>query len=151
MSIDDQRYIGLSKHATDMRPIEENCPCPTCSSGMSRALLNHTVTLETAAAHGGLPCKMPDGRSLILRIYTAVTQHNLVFQARVMGGAREAIINGTFPQYLKDFFATYYGDGGYPEWCVNALRSVGVDLLEGRPDAKIIHGDGAKWEYSDAA
>ena len=68
-----------------------------------------------------------------------------------MGSAREAIINGTFPQYLKQFFANYFGDAGYPEWCVNALQSVGVDLLEDRPDIKVISGDGAKWEYSDAA
>ena len=68
-----------------------------------------------------------------------------------MGGAREAIMNGSFPQYLKDFFANYFGDVGYPEWCVNALRSVGVDLLEGRAEAKVVPGGGAKWEYSDAA
>ncbi|KAI1794060.1 tRNA-guanine transglycosylase [Ganoderma leucocontextum] len=123
--------LRLGKHSKDMRSIEEGCPCPTCSSGMTRALLNHTATLETAAAH-------------------AITQHNLVFQARIMGGAREAIMNGTFPQYLKHFFANYFGDAGYPEWCVNALRSVGVDLLEDRPDIKVIPGDGAKWEYSDA-
>ncbi|KAI0743514.1 tRNA-guanine transglycosylase [Daedaleopsis nitida] len=124
--------LRLKKHVTDMRPIEEGCPCPTCASGTTRAFLNHTATLETAAAH-------------------AITQHNLVFQARVMGGAREAIMAGTFPQYLKDFFATYFGDVGYPEWCVNALRSVGVDLLEGHAEAKVVPGGGAKWEYSDAA
>ncbi|KAI0355553.1 Queuine tRNA-ribosyltransferase [Trametes cingulata] len=124
--------LRLSKHATDMSTIEEGCPCPTCASGISRAILHHNATLETATAH-------------------AITQHNLVFQARVMGGARDAIINGTFPDYLKTFFANYFGDAGYPEWCVNALRSVGVDLLEGRPDVKVISGDGAKWEYSDAA
>ena len=45
-------HKGLSKHAKDMRTIEDGCPCPTCSSGMSRALLNHTVTLETSTAHG---------------------------------------------------------------------------------------------------
>lgn len=75
--------------------------------------------------------------------------HNLVFQSRLMGGARDAIIAGTYPDYLKTFFATYFGDKGYPEWCVNALRDVGVDLLEGRPDVKVIHGDGAKWERAD--
>ncbi|KAI0645617.1 tRNA-guanine transglycosylase [Trametes meyenii] len=125
-------FTGLSKHASDMRPIEEGCPCPTCSSGVSRAILHHNATLATATAH-------------------AITQHNLVFQARVMGGARDAIINGTFPDYLGRFFADYFGDAGYPEWCVNALRSVGVDLLEGRPGAQVVLGDGAKWEYSDAA
>lgn len=65
-----------------------------------------------------------------------------------MGRARDAIINGTFPDYLKTFFADYYGEKGYPEWCVNALRSVGVDLLEGR-DTNVIPGDGAKWDRAE--
>lgn len=77
---------------------------------------------------------------------TAVTLHNLVFQAQLMGRARDAIIDGTFPAYLKSFFAEYFGTKGYPEWCVNALRSVGVDLLEGREDAKVVGGGGAVWE-----
>lgn len=67
-----------------------------------------------------------------------------------MGRAREAIINGTFPDYLRSFFAHYFGDAGYPEWCVNALRTVGVDLLEGM-DIPLIPGSGAKWEYADAS
>ncbi|PSR81164.1 hypothetical protein PHLCEN_2v6499 [Hermanssonia centrifuga] len=66
-----------------------------------------------------------------------------------MGLAREAIVNGTFPEYLKSFFWNYFGDKGYPEWCVNALRSVGVDLLEGRPDIKVVGGGGAKWDRAD--
>lgn len=67
-----------------------------------------------------------------------------------MGGARDAILNGVFPDYLKKFFADYFGDDGYPEWCVNALRSVGVDLLEGRVNAKLQVGSGAKWERDGA-
>lgn len=65
-----------------------------------------------------------------------------------MGRARTAIIDGTFPQYLRSFFAEYFGDSGYPEWCVNALRTVGVDLLE-NTDVKVLPGQGAKWEYAD--
>ncbi|KAF4563319.1 Queuine tRNA-ribosyltransferase catalytic subunit 1 [Pleurotus pulmonarius] len=122
--------LKLQKHNKDMGPIDENCPCPTCTSGTSRAMLHHIVTLETAAAH-------------------ALTQHNIVFQAQLMGRARDAIMAGTFPDYLRTFFKTYFGGDGYPEWCVNALRSVGVDLLENM-DAKVVPGDGAKWEYSDA-
>ncbi|KDQ57475.1 hypothetical protein JAAARDRAFT_35187 [Jaapia argillacea MUCL 33604] len=124
--------LKLSKHATELGPIDDRCPCPTCRDGVSRAMLHHIVTLETVAAH-------------------AVTQHNITFQARVMGGARDAILQGTFPTYLRTFFANYFGEDGYPEWCVNALRSVGVDLLEGKPEAKVVQGDGAKWEYSDAS
>jgi queuine tRNA-ribosyltransferase len=121
--------LRLGKHATEFRPIDEACPCPTCRDGTSRAMLHHIATQETAGAH-------------------ALTQHNVVFQAQVMGRARDAIMNGTFPDYLRSFFASYFGDVGYPEWCVNALRSVGVDLLEGKRIATL-PGDGAKWEYSD--
>ncbi|KAF9241608.1 tRNA-guanine(15) transglycosylase-like protein [Melanogaster broomeanus] len=94
--------IRLKKHANSMDRIDDNCPCPTCSSGTSRAMLHHIVTIETAGAHGS-----------------------------VMGGARDAIMEGRFPDYLRTFFKNYFGDQGYPEWCVDALRSVGVDLLTG--------------------
>ncbi|KAF9465036.1 tRNA-guanine(15) transglycosylase-like protein [Collybia nuda] len=120
--------LRLSKHAKDFNPIDEACPCPTCESGTSRAMLHHIVTHETAAAH-------------------ALTLHNVTFQAQVMGRARTAIMEGTFPDYLHSFFANYFGDVGYPEWCVNALRSVGVDLLEGK-DINVVPGQGAKWEYA---
>ena len=87
----------------------------------------------------------------ILTLRLAVTQHNLVFQARLMGKAREAIINNTFPSFLKTFFANYFGDQGYPKWCIDALRTVNVDLLDGRDNIKIREGDGAKWEYAEAS
>jgi len=123
--------LKLSKHANDLAPIDESCPCPTCTGKTSRAILHHMVTHETAAAH-------------------ALTLHNITFQAQVIGRARAAIIAGTFPEYLRSFFADYFGDAGYPEWCVNALRSVGVDLLENAPNVKVVLGNGAKWEYAVA-
>jgi queuine tRNA-ribosyltransferase catalytic subunit len=107
------------------------------------------VTLETATAHGLSIWRLCI--VIILTIDAAITQHNIVFQARVMGGARDAIIEARFPAYLRTFFANYFGNEGYPEWCVNALRSVGVDLLEGNSNAKVLKGDGAKWEYSDVS
>jgi len=121
--------LRLSKHSRDLRPIDDICPCPTCCDGTSRATLHHIITHETAAAH-------------------ALTLHNIAFQAQVMSRARSAILDGTFPAYLRSFFAEYFGDAGYPEWCVNALRSVGVDLLENH-DIKTIPGSGIKWEYAD--
>ena len=59
---------------------------------------------------------------------------------------REAVTSHFHPE--KSFFAEYFGDVGYPRWCVDALRSVGVDLLEGREGVPIIEGNGAKWEYA---
>ena len=81
----------------------------------------------------------------------AITQHNVVFQASVMGKVRDAIISGTFPEFLRSFFATYFGGEsgpGYPRWCVDALRSVGVDILEGLQNPKVVDGGGANWEYA---
>ncbi|EJD03313.1 Queuine tRNA-ribosyltransferase [Fomitiporia mediterranea MF3/22] len=142
--------LRLAKHAKDLQPIDRECPCPTCAGGMTRAFLHHLVAEETVAAH-------------------AVTQHNITFQAQLMGRARDAIVAGTFPDFLRTFFRTYFDTDFrstvaatqkpmsgediasgpvYPKWCVDALRSVGVDILEGVPNAKIIDGGGAKWEYA---
>ena len=69
-----------------------------------------------------------------------------------MGQARTAILKDRYPAYLQTFFSKYYREGGYPEWCVNALNSVGVDLLEGLSEAersgRISRGKGAAWEYA---
>ncbi|TDL24234.1 tRNA-guanine transglycosylase [Rickenella mellea] len=122
--------LRLAKNALDLNIIDDDCPCPTCHSRMSRAHLHHLVTIETVGAH-------------------AITQHNIVFQARVMGRARDAIMDGKFPEYLRSFFANYYGNDGYPRWCVDALRSVGVDLLHGVDNPKVVDDNGAKWDYAD--
>lgn len=67
-----------------------------------------------------------------------------------MAGARDAILRDQFPEYIRKFFAAYFGQDPYPKWCVDALRSVGVDLLVGdRSEHPIVDGSGAKWEYSD--
>ena len=93
-----------------------------------------------------------------------------------MGRARDAIVAGNFPDFLRSFFRTYYSvdrstkkntkknrkgsksdteesnedqvDVIYPKWCVDALRTVGVDLLEGVTNAKVVDGSGAKWDYA---
>lgn len=78
-----------------------------------------------------------------------------------MGLARDAILNNTFPTYIRTFFDNYFilpstVDNDvptvvYPNWCVDALRSVGVDLMEATEGSanrvrKVKQGNGAKWE-----
>lgn len=116
---------------------------------MSKAYLHHLITVETVAAHGKLaPTTAPRIPNWHILFLEAVTQHNIVFQAQVMSRARDAIMAGTFPAYLRSFFGRYFAGSGYPRWCVDALRSVGVDLLEGLEDAKVVDDNGAKWEYA---
>ncbi|KAF8326671.1 tRNA-guanine transglycosylase [Cantharellus anzutake] len=134
LTFDGPLNLKLTRHAKSFIPIDEDCPCPTCRNRVSRAQLHHLASHDTVGAH-------------------ALTQHNVVFQARLMAGARKAIYSDTFPNFIRSFFSRYFGgpDDGYPKWCVDALKSVGIDLLEGEEGAtrRVVEGDGAKWEYSD--
>jgi queuine/archaeosine tRNA-ribosyltransferase len=57
--------------------------------------------------------------------------HNVHYQLNLMRLAREAIIEDRYPQFVKDFFSKLYSGEKekLPRWAVDALRSVGVDLL----------------------
>lgn len=60
-----------------------------------------------------------------------LTIHNVHYQLNLMGQARKAIKEDRYPEFLHKFFSTLY-DGQkdqYPQWAVDALRTVGVDLL----------------------
>ncbi len=72
----------------DFRPVEEGCPCYTCTT-FTRAYLHHLFRAEE------------------LLVYTLTTIHNLSFLIRLVEGAREAILRGTFDEYRKAFLERY--------------------------------------------
>jgi queuine/archaeosine tRNA-ribosyltransferase len=56
--------------------------------------------------------------------------HNVHYQLNLMKNVRQAILDDRYPDFLRGFFSKLYDDKNkYPEWAVNALRGVGVDLL----------------------
>jgi queuine/archaeosine tRNA-ribosyltransferase len=58
--------------------------------------------------------------------------HNVHYQLALMRSVRQSIIEDRFPALIKQFFADRH-DGNktkYPDWAVEALLTVGVDLLE---------------------
>jgi queuine tRNA-ribosyltransferase len=69
---------GRWKHARE--PIMEDCPCPACAGGYSRAYLHYLFAARELTA---------------LRL---VTLHNLTFIARLMADLRAAIAAGTLAQ-----------------------------------------------------
>ncbi|XP_003741429.1 queuine tRNA-ribosyltransferase catalytic subunit 1 [Galendromus occidentalis] len=103
--------LHRSVYAEDFRPIEENCPCNTCTN-YTRAFLHHTVRRETVACH-------------------LVSVHNVNFQMRLMSSIREAIIEDRFPQFIRKFMKKAYPNGIYPAWIVAALAKVNVNLSAG--------------------
>ncbi|KAI9710280.1 MAG: hypothetical protein M1820_002774 [Bogoriella megaspora] len=106
-------------YATDFGPIDPECDCTCCRTegdgglGITRAYIYHVAAKETAGAH-------------------LLTMHNVHFLLHLMGQVREAIIQDQYPAFLKAYFAKLYSGEKekYPGWAVDALKGVGVDLLE---------------------
>ena len=77
-----------AQHAEDNAPIEEGCACKTCTN-YSRAYLRHLFQT---------------GEFLGLHL---ATFHNIFFFQQFMREARQAIIDGHFAQWQRDFLAGY--------------------------------------------
>ena len=77
-----------AQHAEDNAPIEEGCACKTCTN-YSRAYLRHLFQT---------------GEFLGLHL---ATFHNIFFFQQFMREARQAIIEGHFAQWQRDFLAGY--------------------------------------------
>ncbi|KAG9301268.1 hypothetical protein G9A89_012651 [Geosiphon pyriformis] len=102
--------LKSTKFAMDFSPIEENCNCVTCKS-YTRAYIHTLATRETVGCH-------------------LITLHNLSYQLRLMESIRQAIIEDSYPLFVQKFFKDLFrGRDNYPEWAVNALRSLNIDLL----------------------
>ncbi|XP_059607933.1 queuine tRNA-ribosyltransferase catalytic subunit [Phlebotomus argentipes] len=94
--------------AKDHRPIDEQCSCSTCRS-YTRSYLHHIVTVEPAGA-------------------SILSVHNVAFQLRLMSDIREAIQQDKFPDFVKDFMKEHFEGREVPQWIIDALRSVDVEL-----------------------
>ena len=63
-----------------------------------------------------------------------LTMHNVWYQLNLMREVREAIVADAFPAFIRRFFADLHPSrADYPDWAVDALRGVNVDLLAEAP------------------
>ena len=72
----------------DHAPLDAACGCPTCTGGYTRAYLHHLVRQKEMA-----------GSMLI-------SQHNVWYLLDLMRRAREAIIAGTYADFVSDWMAS---------------------------------------------
>jgi len=79
--------IRNARYREDERPVDEACACPTCRA-FSRAYLRHLFQ---------------NHEPLALRLASV---HNLHYYLDLTGGAREALLKGTFSEYYKEFYET---------------------------------------------
>ena len=78
-----------ARFAHDHAPLDAACGCPTCTGGYTRAYLHHLVTPE---GDGSAPCSSP--------------MHNVWYLLDLMRRAREAIIAGTYADFVSDWMAS---------------------------------------------
>jgi len=79
--------IRNARYREDERPVDEACACPTCRT-FSRAYLRHLFQ---------------NGEPLAMRLASV---HNLHYYLELVGGARGALLKGTFSEYYKEFHET---------------------------------------------
>ena len=79
------------KYAHDFSPLDDECDCYTCRN-FSRAYLRHLAIT---------------GEILGARLFS---WHNLRFTIRIAEQARQAIIDGKYPEFLEHFTNTFHDD-----------------------------------------
>ena len=84
--------VRAGAYKDDARPIQEDCPCPACRR-FSRAYIRHLFNT---------------GEIMGPRL---ATFHNLTFYATMMHLMREAVLQGRFAAWKKDFENTYLSGG----------------------------------------
>ena len=84
--------IRNARYRDDARPLDEDCRCPACRGGYSRAYLRHLhLAREMSAAR-------------------LLTLHNLAFYGRLVAEARTAILGGAYATWSAERLASWAGD-----------------------------------------
>ena len=99
----------VSKWKGDESPIEKDCGCWTCTH-MSKSAL---YSIKDTPMCGQL-----------------LSIHNVEFQGRLTSYFREGIKLRKLQEYLKKFFNIRYPNNNIPNWIIDALNSININILE---------------------
>jgi queuine/archaeosine tRNA-ribosyltransferase len=58
----------------------------------------------------------------------SLTMHNVHHMLSLMGRVRTAIVEDTYPAFCKEFFAKYFDGQRVPDWAIDALQGVGIEM-----------------------
>lgn len=119
MGASDARGAGadsLSGINTSNLPIDADCPCEACSRGVSR---------------GRLHALLKANNSIAIQL---LTQHNVTYMMGLVNRMRQAILQGTFASFVREFMKKHFpsdlkdGEAAIPRWVKEALDAAGVSL-----------------------
>lgn len=103
-----QINLKQQQYALDMNPIDDECDCSTCKT-YTRSYLHHIVTAEPVAC-------------------SILSLHNVAYQLRLMKEIRQSIIDDRFPDFIREFMKRHFPDENIPQWIIDALAAVNVNL-----------------------
>ena len=95
--------------------IQNGCMCQACRHGVSRARLHSLLKTNNPLA------------------VELITQHNIAYMMQLVRGMRQAILDGTYGEFVRSFVIEQYpGDEGggesCPKWVVDALGVAGINI-----------------------
>lgn len=102
--------LKQQQYESDFSPIDPDCPCLTCKK-YTRAYLHMLIARDETGCH-------------------LITIHNIAYQLNLMRKARESIMKGEFPQFVRQFMTDMFGDDKekYPKWMIEAFASVNISI-----------------------
>jgi queuine/archaeosine tRNA-ribosyltransferase len=97
-------------------PIDPDCPCEACRRGVSR---------------GRLHALLKANNSIAIQL---LTQHNVTYMMGLVNRMRQAIVEGKFGHFVRQFMKKHFPPEGkdmestIPQWVQDALNAAGVSL-----------------------
>ena len=104
--------LKRAEFENDQRPVDEDCDC-LCCKNYTRAFLHSTATKETIASQ-------------------LLTIHNIAYTQRLTREMHEAILDGSFGDYVLNYMDVMYPKGDAPKWACDALMYAGIDVRNKR-------------------
>ena len=92
--MDGNFNLKKSEFKDDERVLDNECDCPTCRDGHSRAELRALLKSGDLSDHA--------------KAYNLLTIHNVRFIVRLCEQIRQAIIDGYYDEYKRNFCDRYY-------------------------------------------
>ncbi|MCL1876439.1 tRNA guanosine(34) transglycosylase Tgt [Candidatus Saccharibacteria bacterium] len=93
-TLDGDISLKRAEFASDERPLDAECDCPTCCARLSRRTLREML-------------KSPDLETRA-KVFTLLSQHNVRFIVRLTEQIRASIIEGNFADFRATFAKRYY-------------------------------------------
>lgn len=102
--------LKSSNFQYDFSPIDKDCSCFVCKN-YTRSYLHHLIKDNPTCGQ-------------------LLSYHNIAYQMRLMKDIRNSILDGSYPNFVRNFMLQQFPTREYPTWVIESLGSVGIKLID---------------------